>query len=699
MSGINFYNPTTVPFQPILHAPLPYYYNQQFGGGVFGANNNNINNNGTNGYDYYNMYNFDRPYYGRTFYNSMYQRPRSYRPRQQQQQQQHPQQRQQQQRQQQRQQQQQQQQPILNRSRSRSVDNRRNGITISSNRSNQNNSRHRNNRHIPADIILNDFMPLELQTGNIRLNQQNLNKNYNNNNALPQREQFKTTTNNVTSTQPFVVHPENNQDRPGNNQNQPKQRQQQQGKVTTSAFRHRQRRNRQQQHKNSDDIVSNNKFQLLAEEEDHGNDDLDENSDELLQPNENINNKNQNKKNKYKQKASYLDENRMFSWFKNDPSTKEIIKSRGNQNYVLASAPIYDEWVRTYYDLQIWQYYLDLFQKNKHWAKEVVRRTKKRDDIENTRFVQKKINQFTAKIAQQNAMISDLQINLGNYWTYVPGKRGKRFEPTMTTTAQNNINHENNNSPAAITTTTTTASTITIETNPSESIRDEVNKLEKCIVDYIKQCTGHVKDKTISCIQLAKVQLDEFKALEDFKLIATPAQWNTHLILQPKMKIWNTKNKNYLAAQKRIEYDLPPKFISKINFNFKIDESVIAHDETQALYDEMRKISKDFRLRTMTLYKETLAREHELLSSEIDQIIKGFPESENSSQDQESCLAAFLHYHELRQKRLSLEAKQSVSFLEEQRADGEEINRQQQQEEIFAPAQIRILDPALVVQI
>ena len=34
------------------------------------------------------------------------------------------------------------------------------------------------------------------------------------------------------------------------------------------------------------------------------------------------------------------------------------VTSRGNQAYVLAAAPIYDEWIRCNYELQVWQAYL-----------------------------------------------------------------------------------------------------------------------------------------------------------------------------------------------------------------------------------------------------------------------------------------------------------------------------------------------------
>ncbi|CAF3225653.1 unnamed protein product, partial [Rotaria sp. Silwood2] len=63
----------------------------------------------------------------------------------------------------------------------------------------------------------------------------------------------------------------------------------------------------------------------------------------------------------------------------------------------------------------------------KHWAKEVIQRTKKRDNIINTRFVQKKIKQLTDEIAALSANITDLQIQLTTYWSHT----------TVETTAQN----------------------------------------------------------------------------------------------------------------------------------------------------------------------------------------------------------------------------------------------------------------------
>ncbi|CAF3503095.1 unnamed protein product [Rotaria sp. Silwood1] len=146
-------------------------------------------------------------------------------------------------------------------------------------------------------------------------------------------------------------------------------------------------------------------------------------------------------------------------------------------------------------------------------------------------------------------------------------------------------------------------------------IRDAVDRLEKAILKYI---------------QHSQVQIEEYKVLEDFKEIATPNQWNIDLMLKPKMKQWNTKNTNYLTATKRVEYDLPQKFISNANFTFNIDESIISFLQEN---DESFDIEPD----------------------------AGY--------------IAFKHYNELREKRFNFEAEQSIYFLEEHK-----INRKYKQQ-------------------
>ncbi|CAF2106626.1 unnamed protein product [Rotaria magnacalcarata] len=72
-------------------------------------------------------------------------------------------------------------------------------------------------------------------------------------------------------------------------------------------------------------------------------------------------------------------------------------------------------------------------------------------------------------------------------------------------------------------------------------VRDAVDRIEKYILEYIHHCTQHVKKVAETRIQLAKSQMAEFKALEDFEQIATSSQWNIHVLLKPKMKLQSTK--------------------------------------------------------------------------------------------------------------------------------------------------------------
>ncbi|CAF4307148.1 unnamed protein product, partial [Rotaria sordida] len=222
-----------------------------------------------------------------------------------------------------------------------------------------------------------------------------------------------------------------------------------------------------------------------------------------------------------------------------------------------------------------------------------------------------------------------------------------------------NNNKKSTTTTAAPATSPTTTPLPTAANTLKNQVREPIEKLEKYILKYVYTYTQHVKKMAETKVQLAKAQLDEFKALEEFEQIATPSQWNIHLALKPRIKLWSTKNKNYLAALKRVEYDIPPKFIEKVDLSFKIDESIINQDEAQATYNQMRQITKEFRTQAITLYVQSLGRENELLSNEIKRIIEGFPQENDEGFDAEPGYAAFKHYHNLREKRLNLEAEQS----------------------------------------
>ncbi|CAF3944665.1 unnamed protein product [Rotaria sordida] len=224
-----------------------------------------------------------------------------------------------------------------------------------------------------------------------------------------------------------------------------------------------------------------------------------------------------------------------------------------------------------------------------------------------------------------------------------------------------------------------------LTTTVKNYVREPVERIEKYILEYIHFCTQHVKKMAQTRIQLAKAQMAEFKALEDFEQVATPAQWNIHFILKPKVKIWSTKNKNYQLLSKRVQLDMPPKIIDKVDFSFKIDESIISQYKAQAMYNQMRQITKDFRTQAMTLYIQSAARENEILSNETNGIVERFPQDNDDGFDAEPGYAAFKQYHELREKRMKLEIEQSLYFLFKQRVDCETNNPE---EEIIAPTLI-----------
>ena len=524
--------------------------------------------------------------------------------------------------------------------------------------------------HGPQQRRLSDFMPAEFRSISPNVQQTdvpNLPSDFNlvSNtavaapvNALPQRQPRQVTGTNVT--QPFNIN--NNMTVPDQQPQQQQQQRinlQQQQQITTASFRRRQRRLRQEQFRSNAPLDNNNRFAGLENED-------------ILPDVENIddvakNNKPKGENIKKKKQRLYLEPNRIMRYMQDNSST--IVSGRGNQAYTLATTSIYDEWVRNNYELQVWQTYLKMGTEQKHWAKEVIQRTKKRDEFTNTRFIQKKINRLTTDIARLGATISDMQIQLSTYWNQ--------------TTAVIQTNNTNT------ATTTTTSSTTT------NRARDPVDRLEKCILKYIHHCTQHIKKLAETRIQLAKAQMEEFKALQDFEQVATPLQWNIHLTLKPKMKTWSTKNKNYRLSTKRVEYDLPPKFISKTDLSFKLDESILGQEEAQVIYNQMRQLTKEFRTQAMTLYLQSTTREYELLSNQINQIIKGFPQENDDGFDAEAGSAAFKHYYDLREKRYNLEVEQSIYFLDEQRVEGE-INLQQ--EEILAPTLTRSLGEDFLLQ-
>ncbi|CAF5165908.1 unnamed protein product, partial [Rotaria sp. Silwood1] len=149
----------------------------------------------------------------------------------------------------------------------------------------------------------------------------------------------------------------------------------------------------------------------------------------------------------------------------------------------------------------------------KHWAKEVVRRTKQRDDIANSRFIQKKINRLLANIAKANATIIDFQLQLIDYWSYANSDAlAQRVATLIAEKEKTNQSNAQIASSAPITTTTTAPSAITTSNVYKDPVRETVDRIESQILDYIYKNTSHVKKMFLSRIQLAKNEMEEFKS-------------------------------------------------------------------------------------------------------------------------------------------------------------------------------------------
>ncbi|CAF1470473.1 unnamed protein product, partial [Rotaria magnacalcarata] len=531
-------------------------------------------------------------------------------------------------------------------------------------------------RRRPRQIILDDFMPEQLRDRSSSASNPPVESNNNNAppEALPQREIFRIRTavaeNNTNTTQPFrVTEEEEKQDNV-----------RQQRRTTTASYRRRQRRMNRQQYRQNDDNKNvprnRNRFNALSQAKQDQEEDEEE--DEYEQGINNNNNKDDyeslsKKKNIDKKKKKthlYLDTNRIIKWFEdNSKNSKNVIQSRGNQAYIAATASTYDSWIRDNYELQVWQAYLKVYKEQKHWAKEVIQRTKHRDDSINTRFVQKKINRLYDNITEATATITDVQIQLSAYWTQNTTEATAQKQAQMTAELAANLIIER----TGLATTTSTiapsgASTITIR--PSSSARDSVDRLEKLILEYLYQCTKHVKTMTDNRIQLCKAQSEEFKALEDFKQIATT---------------------------KQVEYGLLPKFIEKIDPTWKIDESVVDRQDAQGTIAYVKGMVNNFRTQLMTTYIQSLAHEYELIFDEIKRMVEGMPKDNDDGFDAEPGYAAFKQYHDRREKRFNLEIEKSLYFLEEKRVEGNSKDPKgtttttTEEEEIIAPTPVRQL--------
>ncbi|CAF1366802.1 unnamed protein product [Adineta steineri] len=496
--------------------------------------------------------------------------------------------------------------------------------------------------------------------------------------ALSQR-----TTTNGNDTQPFVVNSDdNNNNQPDDNNNniQPQQ-QQQSTRRTTSGFRRRQRRNRQQQYRQQNNNnyydYNNNRFVALANLDDNDNNDNDDNDYD----DNNNNNSNKTNKNKQQQKKKksyfylsrdqlwkHVNKDRTSEFYKllQDNRTYDIIK-----NYLLNAAPVYDEWIRTKHEFRLWNAYKQLGENDDFWAKEIINRMRSRPDkVEIKPFVDKKINSFQLKLDECSVIINKLQKEFASYWSQVALHNKQTQLSTMATRESTTV-------------------------RPASSF--DFVKMEKELSDYINNHTKHVKKNCDTRLEIANIEKEEYQALQKFKAMAQKKPiWNFHLLLKSKLTNWDNKNINFHKIQKRMEYNLLPRFIDKHDFSFKIDTKVFEKDEIQSIYDGMREITNSFKKQSMEFYYQVSARELNNVRNEIDIIIENCRPKPSSilnltvndaetdaQQDQESSdddnnsnkeekedkqnFEAFEYYYKLSMKRHQLQAEQSCHFLDEER--------------------------------
>ncbi|CAF1326714.1 unnamed protein product, partial [Adineta steineri] len=260
------------------------------------------------------------------------------------------------------------------------------------------------------------------------------------------------------------------------------------------------------------------------------------------------------------------------------------------------------------------------------------------DKVEIKPFVDKKTNSFQLKLDECSAMLVKLQIEFTDYWQQVALRR-KQTQPSNTTMFATRDN--------------STA-------RPASSF--DFDKMEKELSDYIHSHTKHIKKNCDTRLEIANTEKEEYEAYKNFKNMAEKKPiWNFHLLLKSKLTNWDNKNKNFHNIQKRIDYNLFPKFIEKHDFSFKLDSKVFEQDEIQPIYDGMQNCRP----------KPSSALNLTVNDAQEDAQVDQENDDDNSKKEDKQNFEAFQLYYKLSMKRHHLQAEQSCHFLDDERVVGE----------------------------
>ncbi|CAF1203313.1 unnamed protein product [Adineta steineri] len=241
----------------------------------------------------------------------------------------------------------------------------------------------------------------------------------------------------------------------------------------------------------------------------------------------------------------------------------------GNHSFVIKATPVYDGRIRVDYELQVWKSYYKLATEHKHWAKEVVDRTKKRNEHVNLPFIEKKIDQACTKI-------NDIQIHLATYWLQIP-------------TAS-----------AAVAAAVASINTTT-NSNKNVSNRTRIKNIEKLLTDYIKENIQRIK-------KMSAIRLEIRIMKKNYHTTTKRLQMNIFPKLIAKTNFQFKFHESILDRHEMQELDLILQNLhsstSNTNTNTNLDSNHFKPKKTINYRRTIKRLQHKFRL-TNTILRKT----------------------------------------------------------------------------------------------
>lgn len=381
---------------------------------------------------------------------------------------------------------------------------------------------------------------------------------------------------------------------------------------------------------------------------------------------------NYNKKKTKKTRRYYLLPDKILDYFNSNVSIEFRNKLQDNrkrdftEKFLFDTTPIYDEWLRMSNELKLWISYTKLNEESNFWPREILNRVKDKHNMTKVKqFVAKKINYFNSKCCEFEDMIRDLEIKYNKSWQTIGTHRQE---------SQTQIN-----------VTRTNADTLARN-------KFDLTNMEKEVSNYINKHIKHVLKNCEIRYTIALAEKDEYQALKAFEAIAkTKPIYNIHLsLLKPNLRRWATKVKEVRISEKRIQYNLLPKFIMKNDFTIKYDKKSFEQDRILAIDNGIQELTNVIRRDTMKFYFNTISEDMNNVKNEIDIILNncqpknplldqqiiinedsnGQPLSQENNDtifnEDLKCFKAMENYYQLAQKRIELQAEQACNFLEEE---------------------------------